>query len=147
MSDQILSPYVAVKDAAAAIEFYRNAFGAEEAVRLENPSDGRIGHAEVVINGARLMLSDEFPDYGAVSAETLGGSPVKLHLYVDDVDAVFRRAVALGAKETQPVSDQFYGDRSGSLTDPFGLSWAIATKKEDVSSADLKARWDAFNKG
>src|SRR5215218_5682200 len=106
-----LSPYITVKDAAAALDFYREAFGAEEQFRLKAP-EGKIGHAEIRIGEATLMLSDEWPDFGALSPPTIGGSPVKLHLYVDDADATVARAVAAGATLLRPVADQFYGDRS-----------------------------------
>ena len=137
-----LSPYLTVKGAAAAIDFYRAAFGAVEQFRLTGP-DGRIGHAELKIAGATVMLSDEWPDFGALSPPSVGGSPVKLHLYVDDCDAVVARAVAAGATLMRPVMDQFYGDRSGMVTDPFGHSWFVATLKEQVTPLEMQRRWDA----
>ena len=136
----VLSPYLTVKDAAAAIEFYRVAFGAAEQFRLIGP-DGRIGHAELRIGGSTLMISDEWPDFGALSPPTIGGSPVKLHLYVDDCDAVVGRAVAAGATLLRPVVDQFYGDRSGMIADPFGHAWFVATLKEMVSPEEMQRRW------
>ena len=142
---QALTPYVIVKDAAKAIDFYKKAFGATEAMRLSEPG-GRIGHAEIRIGDAPIMLSDEYPEMDVRSPQSLGGSPVLIHLYVDDVDALASRAVAAGAKLLRPVADQFYGDRSGTLTDPFGHRWMIATRKEDVSAAEMQKRYDALMK-
>ena len=136
-----LSPYIAVRDAAAAIDFYVQAFGAVERFRLVDPGDGRIGHAEIALGSAVMMLSDEYPDFGAHSPESIGGSPTKLHLYVDDVDDVFARALAAGATELRPVKDQFHGDRSGMLEDPFGHQWFLASRKEDVSAEEMQRRW------
>ena len=136
-----LSPYMAVKNAADAIDFYVKAFGAEEIMRMADPGSGLITHASLRFGGSELMLSDEFPDYDALGPESVGGSPVKLHLYVDDVDAVFARALDLGASEVRPLADQFYGDRSGMLKDPFGHVWSVATKKEEVSPEELQRRW------
>ena len=138
-----VAPYLAVKDAAAALEFYKRAFGARETIRLTGPGN-RIGHAELEIAGAPIMLSDEFPDYGSLSPQTIGGSPVKIHLYVDDVDAVARQAVAAGATVVRPVEDQFYGDRSGHLADPFGYTWIVSTRKEIVSNQEVQRRFDAM---
>lgn len=137
------TPYLCCKGAAQAIEFYKQAFGAEETMRLGEP-DGRIGHAGLRLNGAPIMLSDEYPDMGVVSPTTLGGSPVTIHIYVEDVDALFTRAVAAGAKATRPPADQFYGDRSGSLEDPFGHKWMFATHIEDVDAVELQKRYDAM---
>ena len=139
------TPYLCCKDAARAIEFYKKAFGATEAMRLSEPG-GRIGHAEIRIGDAPIMLSDEYPEMDVRSPQSLGGSPVLIHLYVDDVDALASRAVAAGAKLLRPVADQFYGDRSGTLTDPFGHRWMIATRKEDVSAAGMQKRYDALMK-
>ena len=133
------TPYLTVKNAAAAIEFYKQAFGAVEAFRLDDPA-GKVGHAEISIGDAPLMLSDEFPEMGVVGPETIGGSPVCIHIYVEDVDAVVNKAVAAGAKILRPVADQFYGDRGGKLQDPFGHLWWFATHKEDVSPEELKQR-------
>ena len=140
-SENTLSPYIAVRGAAAAIDFYVAAFGAIERFRLVDPSDGRIGHAEIALGSAVMMLSDEYPDFGAHSPESIGGSPTKLHLYVEDVDAVFSRALAAGATELRPVKDQFHGDRSGLLEDPFGHQWFLASRKEDVSAEEMQLRW------
>src|SRR5690606_34489781 len=117
-----LTPYLAVDDGARAIAFYQEAFGASEVMRMARPN-GKVGHAELQIGDSRIMLADEYPDMGFRSPKTYGGSPVGLHLYVEDVDAVARRAVAAGAKELRPVKDQFYGDRTGSFEDPFGHVW------------------------
>lgn len=136
-----LAPYLIVKQAAAAIEFYATAFGAVEQFRLTGP-DGRIGHAELALAGTTLMLADEWPDFGALSPPSVGGSPVRLHLYVEDCDAVVGRAVAAGATLVRPVADQFYGDRSGMVADPFGHSWFVATRKVAVTPAEMQRRWD-----
>jgi PhnB protein len=135
-----------IKNAAAALEFYKNAFGATEIDRLTLP-DGRVGHAEIGLGDSMIMLADEFPEYGGKAPETLGGSPVNLHLYVEDVDAFFKRALAAGAKERKPVMDQFYGDRSGQLEDPFGHLWWVATHKEDVPAEELQKRVQAMFAG
>jgi len=133
------TPYLIVSGAARAIEFYREAFGAKELVRMPAPG-GKVMHAEVQVGDSRIMLADEFPDMGALSPQTIGGTPVSLMLYVEDCDAVFRRAIAAGAKEQRALQDQFYGDRSGNLVDPFGHKWTIATHKEDVSPEELTKR-------
>jgi len=135
------TPYLAVRNAADAIDFYKRAFGATELYRLDDPS-GRIGHAEIMIGEAAIMLSDEYPEMDVLSPETLGGSPVVIHIYVEDVDAVVASAVAHGAKVLRPVADQFYGDRGGKIADPFGHLWWIATHKEDVSPEEMKRRAD-----
>ena len=139
---QTVSAHLTVGDAAGALEFYRAAFGAEEQFRLVEPG-GRIGHAEIRIGNSTVMLSDEYPDFGALSPVTVGGSPVKLHLYVEDADALVARAVGAGATLLRPVRDQFYGDRSGMIADPYGHSWQIATPKEQVSPAEMQQRWEA----
>ncbi len=138
-----LTPYLCYRDAAAAIEFYTRAFGATELMRLAEPS-GKIGHAELQIGSAVFMISDEYPDYDALSAQTLGGSPIKLHLYVADVDQFAKRAVSEGASLSRPIEDQSYGDRSGQLKDPFGYTWIVATKKQDVSVVDMQKSFDDF---
>jgi PhnB protein len=134
-----VTPYLAVDDGARAIAFYKAAFGATEVMRMPGPG-GKVGHAEIRIGDSRIMLADEYPDMGFRSPKTYGGSPVGLHLYVEDVDDVARQAVAAGAKELRPVKDQFYGDRTGSFEDPFGHVWHIATHKEDLSPDELKRR-------
>jgi uncharacterized glyoxalase superfamily protein PhnB len=123
-----LMPHLVCAGAADAIEFYKEAFGAEEQLRLPGP-EGKLVHAAVTINGSTVLLVDEFPDMGAVSPKTLGGSPVTIHLVVPDVDAAVERAVAAGATVTMPVEDQFWGDRYGVIQDPFGHLWSLATPK------------------
>jgi PhnB protein len=143
MSHTALTPYLIVKDAAKALEFYAKAFHAREAYRLTGP-DGKIGHAELTIQGAALMLADEYPDFGALSPTSVGGSPVSIHLYVEDVDAVIARAAAAGATVSKPTSDEFFGDRTGKITDPFGHKWHIATRKEEVSPQEMQRRWNSM---
>lgn len=133
-----VTPYLFIKGAARAIEFYKQAFAATERLRMEMP--GGIGHAELSIGDSVIMLADECPSVHALSPQSIGGTPVMIHLYVSDVDAVFARALAGGAKVLQPVQDKFYGDRSGSLTDPFGHQWAIATRKENLSPEEIRTR-------
>ena len=137
------TPYLIVNDAAKAIAFYMKAFGATELIHLADGS-GKVMHAEIRMGGAPVMLADEFPDMGYRSPQSLGGSPVSVLLYVEDVDVQFKKAIAAGAKETMPVQDQFDGDRRGTLTDPFGHVWLLATKKEDVSLEEMKKRFDAM---
>jgi PhnB protein len=139
------TPYLIVRGGAAAIDFYKRAFGAVELMRLPGP-DGKLGHAEIKIGDSPIMLADEFPDMGAISPQTLGGTPVSLLLYVEDVDAQFNRAVAAGAKVLRPLKDQFYGDRSGTVEDPFGHKWSLATHKEDVTSEEMQRRYEAAMK-
>jgi PhnB protein len=134
-----VTPYLILSGAADAIEFYKKAFGAAEVMRMPAPG-GKVGHAEVEIGGSRIMLADEYPDMGYRGPKAIGGTPVTLHLYVADVDAVARQAVAAGAKERRPVKDEFYGDRSGTFEDPFGHVWHIATHKEDLSPDEIKLR-------
>jgi PhnB protein len=141
-----VTPYLIIKGAAAAIDFYKRAFGATELFRMPQP-DGRIGHAEIKIGDSPIMLADEFPEMGHRSPQSLGGSPVSILLYVEDVDSVFNRAVTEGAKQDRPVEDKFYGDRGGSLTDPFGHIWHIATHKEDVSAEEMEKRVAAASGG
>jgi PhnB protein len=141
-----VTPYLIVRNAARAIEFYKKAFGATELMRMAEPS-GRIGHAEIRIGDSPIMLADEVPEMGFRSPESLGGSPVSILLYVEDVDAVFSQAVAAGAKVQRPVADQFYGDRTGGVTDPFGHIWYIATHKEDVSPEEMRKRAAAAGRG
>jgi PhnB protein len=139
------TPYLCVKGAAAAIEFYKKAFGATEALRLVQP-DGRIGHAEINIGGAKIMLADEFPEIGFRSPESLGGSSILIHLDVGDVDSLGRQAIAAGARVVRPIADQFYGDRSGQLADPFGYTWVISTRKEHLSSNEIQDRMGALSR-
>lgn len=141
-----VTPYLAIKNAAKALEFYKEAFGATESYKLMLP-DGRLGHAEIRLGDSVIMLADEFPEYGGKSPATLGGSPVSIHLYVEDADAFFNKALAAGAKERKPVMDQFDGDRSGELQDPFGHLWWVATHKEDVTPEELQKRVQAMFAG
>jgi PhnB protein len=134
-----ITPYLIVQGGARALEFYKKAFGATEVMRFPDPS-GKIGHAEIKIGDSVIMLADEYPEMGFSSPQALGGAGVSLLLYVEDVDARFKQALAAGAKEMRPVNDQFYGDRSGTLTDPFGHVWTIATHKEDLSPEELQKR-------
>jgi len=140
------TPYLIVGGAAGAIEFYKKAFGARELVRMTQP-DGKIGHAEIKIGDSPIMLADEVPEMNYRSPQSLGGSPVSILLYVEDVDTVFSQAVAAGAKVQRPVQDQFYGDRIGGVEDPFGHVWYIATHKEDVSPEEMKKRAAAASRG
>lgn len=134
-----ITPYLTIRNAGAALEFYKQVFGAEERFRMAD-HDGRVGHAEIRIGDSLLMLSDEYPEMGARSPETIGGSPVMLHLYVEDVDAVVERALKAGAKLERPVENQFYGDRGGLLVDPFGHKWWVSTHVEDVPPEELERR-------
>lgn len=140
-----VTPYVTVKGAADAIEFYKEAFGAEEIFRWADP-DGGIRHAEVVIGDSPVMLTDEAPEFGMGGPQSFGGSPVHMFLYVEDVDAVFARAIAAGATELMPVEDSQDGDRRGGVTDPFGHVWYVATHIEDISREDLQKRYDGAAK-
>jgi PhnB protein len=139
-----LTPYLIVNGAAGAIEFYQKIFGAIELFRLADPN-GKVGHAELMINDSRIMLADEFPDRGARGPASFGGSPVRMLLYVADVDDTVNRAVAAGATVVRPVEDQFYGDRAGGLEDPFGHYWHVATHIEDVSAEEMERRAAAFS--
>jgi PhnB protein len=140
-----VTPYLCVKDAASAIGFYKQAFGAREVMRIGAPG-GKIGHAEIAISDSRIMLADEYPEINFRSPRAIGGSPVHIHLYVEDVDSTVKQAVAAGAKVLSPVGDQFYGDRSGSLEDPFGHVWHVATHKEDLSTEEIQERAAAQNR-
>jgi PhnB protein len=134
-----VTPYLIVKGAADAIEFYKRAFGATEMLRMAD-SQGRVGHAEIKIGDSVIMLADEQPSMGYRGPRTLGGSSVSILLYLEDVDRVFERAVKAGGRALRPVTDQFYGDRSGTLEDPFGHVWTVATHIEDVSPEEMKRR-------
>ena len=137
-----VTPYLIVRDAANAIDFYKQAFGALELFRMAGPG-GKIGHAEIKIGDSPIMLADEFPEMGFRGPESLGGSGDGILLYVEDVDRRFNQAIAAGGKELKPVENQFYGDRSGTLTDPFGHVWTIATHKEDIEPEELNRRAEA----
>lgn len=138
-----ITPSLILADAAAAIEFYEKGLGAKELFRMSTP-EGKVGHAQLLIGDSIVMVADEWPDWGAVSPKTLGGSAVGLHFYVEDSDSVFERAVAAGAEVMQPMTDQFYGDRSGSIIDPFGHRWTISTHVEDVAPEEMERRFRAF---
>jgi len=140
-----ITPALIVKDGNAAIEFYKKGFGAEERHRMKSP-DGRIGHAELRIGDSIVMLTDEFPEMKCLSPKSIGGSPVSMYIYVEDVDDTFNKAVSAGAKVLDPVKDQFCGDRHGRIEDPFGHLWSIATHKKDLSSEEMKkAAEEAFS--
>lgn len=134
-----VSPYLAVDGAAAAIDFYRDVLGATERMRIPGPND-TIGHAELQLGDSVIMLADESPDMGHRSPNSIGGTPVGLSVYVEDVDAVFSKAIAAGATEQIAVQDQFYGDRSGTFLDPFGHKWHVASHVEDVSPDEMSRR-------
>jgi PhnB protein len=136
-----VTPYLIVTDSARAIDFYKRAFGAEELLRLDGP-DGKVAHAEIKIGDSIIMLSEEMPGHTR-SPQSLGGTAVDIMLYVKDVDQVFNRAVDAGAKVTMPLSEMFWGDRYGQVTDPFGHSWSLATHKEDVPPEELRKRTKA----
>jgi PhnB protein len=134
-----VTPYLIIKGAADAIEYYKKAFGATELFRFPAPG-GKIGHAEIKIGDSPIMLADEFPEMGYKSPKTLGGTPVSIMIYVEDVDTVFKQAISAGGKEQRPVKDQFYGDRLGTLEDPFGHQWHVSTHKEDISLDEMEKR-------
>jgi PhnB protein len=142
-SYSVATPYLIVRGATDAIAFYKKALGATEVVRLADPS-GKVMHAELLINHSRFMLADEFPDMGYRSPQSYGGSPVSFLLYVGDVDALFAQMIAAGAKETMAVADQFDGDRRGTVTDPFGHVWLLASRKEEISKEEMRRRFDAM---
>ncbi|MGH9632372.1 MAG: VOC family protein [Bryobacteraceae bacterium] len=141
-----ITPYLCTKNAAKALEFYKKAFGAVETMQIGDPS-GKIGHAEITIGDAVLMLSDEFPEYNAISPQSLNGTSISLHLTVPDVDTTVDRCVAEGAKLERPVKDQFYGERSGTIVDPFGHRWMIGTPTEELSSQEIEQRAAAMYEG
>jgi PhnB protein len=134
-----VSPYLCVNGGTAALEFYKSVFGATERMRMPAP-DGRIGHAELQFGDSVIMLADEYPEMGIRSPRAIGGTPVTISVYVEDVDAVFNRAVAAGAKSVRAVETQFYGDRSGQFEDPFGHRWSVATHVEDVAPDEMERR-------
>ena len=133
-----VTPYLIIKGAADAIDFYKKAFGATELFRMEH--EGKVGHAEIKIGNSPIMLADEHPGMGYVSPKTLGGTPVSLMIYVENVDKIYNQAVKSGGEEVKPLQDQFYGDRSGTLKDPFGHVWTVATHKEDVTPEEMDKR-------
>ncbi len=138
-----VTPYLSLRDAKAAIDFYARAFGAELVLKLDMP-DGSIAHAEIRIGDSILMMSEENAEWGNLSPHALGGSPVQLMVYVPDVDAAFARALAAGAEQVRPVEDQFYGDRTGVLKDPYGYQWTLATHIEEVSTEEAQRRMEAM---
>jgi len=138
-----VTPYLFIKGAAKAIEYYKEIFGATEVMRMPDPS-GRIMHAEIKIGDSKVMLADENPHIGAKSPQTLGGTTFCLHIYVGNVDVVAKKAVDAGAKLVRPVKDEFYGDRVGTLIDPFGHMWSVATHIEDVTPEEMKKRMAAL---
>jgi len=138
-----VTAYLAIDGAGDAIEFYKNIFGAQERFRMPGP-DGRIGHAEIQIGDSVIMMADAMPEMGAVDPKKLGGTPVTLTVYVEDVDATFKNAIKAGAKETQPVEDKFYGDRAGQFDDPWGHRWNVMSHVEDVSPEEMDKRMKAF---
>lgn len=140
-----LTPYLVMDGAAQALEYYKKAFGATELFRMEH--DGKIAHAEMKIGDSPFMLSDEHPEMGFRGPKAIGGSPVGLMIYVDDCDAVFKQAIEAGGVEQKALQDQFYGDRSGTLTDPFGHTWTVATHKEDVTPEEINKRMAAMAAG
>jgi PhnB protein len=139
------TPYLVVQNAANAIEFYKKAFGATELMRMPGPG-GRIMHAEIKIGDSPIMLADESPEMGIRSPQSLGGTPVSLLLYLNDVDARFKQAVAAGAAVQRPLRDEFYGDRTGTVIDPFGHIWSLSTHKEDLSPEQMEKRFQEFMK-
>jgi uncharacterized glyoxalase superfamily protein PhnB len=136
-----LTPFLTVRNAERAIEFYKQAFGAQERGVAKGP-DGKVMHAEVKIGDSVIMLSDEYPEFGSLSPQSVGGSPMGLHIYIENVDAAFDRAVKAGAQVEMPVMDQFWGDRYGKLKDPFGHKWSIATHVKDMSADEMKRSMD-----
>ncbi len=135
-----VTPHIIVKNGAKALDFYKNAFGAEETCRVPGPDGESIMHAEFKIGNSPVMLASEWPDQGVVSPETVGGTPVTIHLYVNDVDAAMKKAADAGCKVTMPPADMFWGDRYGKLTDPFGHHWSIATHTEDLTPEQIGQR-------
>ena len=138
-----VTPYLTIQGASEAIAFYVKAFGAREVERMTNPDGSKVMHAELKIGDSLIYVGEECPEYGALGAKALGGSPVGLHLYVEDVDAAFERATAAGAEVEMPLMDAFWGDRYGKLVDPFGHKWSIATRKEDLTPEQMKERMAA----
>lgn len=138
----MLTPYLVCRNAASAIAFYAEAFGATERFRMTDPSDGRLGHAELDLAGGTLMLADEYPDFGAVSPDTLGGTAVTLHLAVEDADAATARAEAAGATVLRRPATQSFGERVAALVDPYGHRWLLTQTVERLSPADMQRRWN-----
>jgi len=135
------TPYLIIRDAERALAFYQEVFGAKPVLHLKYP-DGKVAHAEIAIGDGHVMLSEEMPEQGFRGPLSFGGTPVSLLVYVEDVDAVFEKAIAAGAETRHPVADQFYGDRSGTIVDPFGHVWSIATHKKDMTGAEMQKAMD-----
>lgn len=146
MSIHEVFAYLRLRDAGRAIAYYRDAFGATEKLRLTEPG-GRIGHAELVLGGTTIMVSDEYPEMNLVGPQTLGGASSSIHLHVDDCDALLAKAVALGGTLVRPAADHFYGERSGTVRDPFGHEWNIGHAIEEVTPAEMQRRYDALMAG
>ena len=142
---QSVTPYLTIKNAGAAIEFYKRVFGAVEKMRLAEP-DGKVGHAEIEIGTARIMISDEYPELDVLGPQSRGGATAGLHLLVEDVDAMFSVAVSAGANVLTPVTDEFYGERVGKLADPFGHVWYVGTLTENLSDEDIRRRYEDLMK-
>jgi PhnB protein len=140
-----LTPYLIINNAAQALQFYKQAFGAIERMRMEGEG-GKVCHAEMQIGNSIIMLADEFPQMDAHGPQKFGGTPVMLHLYVEDVDTIFNQALNAGATIVKPLADQFYGDRLGSVKDPFGHIWSVATHKEDLTMDEINKRFSAANR-
>lgn len=138
-----VTPYLSIRGAADAIEFYKKAFDAKERYRLPGPDGKTVGHAEIQIGDSILMIADEMPEYGNKSPKTLNGTPINLAVYVPDADASFKRALDAGATVIRPIADQFYGDRAGCLQDRFGFTWTLMTHIEDLSTEEIKKRLPA----
>jgi PhnB protein len=134
-----VTPYLIVHDGAAAIDYYTSVLGATERMRMGGP-EGKVGHAELGIGDSVIMLADEHPEMGARGPKTVGGTPVSMHVYVEDADRVFESAIEAGATSLQPMEDKFYGDRSGSFEDPFGHHWSVATHVEDIPPDEMEKR-------
>ncbi|MGI8731927.1 MAG: VOC family protein [Pyrinomonadaceae bacterium] len=141
-----VTPYLIIKGAAAAIDYYKNVFGATELFRMAGP-DGKVGHAEIKIGDSPIMLADEHPELGHLGPQTLGGTSVGIMIYVDDVDTIFNAAIGAGGQQIKPLENQFYGDRSGTLKDPFGHMWTVATHVEDVAPEEMEKRAAAAHGG
>lgn len=139
-----ITPHLIVRDAARAIEFYKEAFGAVELGRAPTPGGGKLMHATIKIGDSMLMLADEFPEWGAVGPQSLGGCPTTIHIFTEDADALYARAIKAGATANMPPADAFWGDRYGKLTDPFGHQWSIATRKEEPTQEEMARRAEAF---
>ena len=139
-----LTPYLTIRGAADAIEFYKRAFGARERFRMPGPDGKSIGQAEIVIGDSIIMLADEVPQFGNLSPQALNGTPITFALYVEDADASYKRAVDAGAKIFRPIADQFYGDRAGTVIDPYGYQWSLMTRKEELTAEELNKRLEAL---